>query len=297
MKKIKVAAIQMKCENNVSKNINRAERLIRKAAKCGANIIQVQELFSNQYFPQVVDYKYLELAKPAENHTMLKRMAKVAKELNVVLPISFFEAAGQVRFNSVMIIDANGKSIGKYRKIHIPDDPGYYEKFYFSPGDLGFKVWETEFAKIGVGICWDQWFPEAARCMALQGAEIILYPTAIGTFAGPLSEIEKDTLDFHHWQNVMLGHAAANMIPVVASNRIGIEEFGRTAIKFWGSSFISDNMGNKIEEADSENESIIIAEFDLDEFALYRREICVFRDRKPEAYKTLFTLDGKNKLL
>lgn len=292
MKSVTVAATQMACGPDPEKNADNAERLIRKAALEGANIILIQELFETQYFAQVVEFENLKLAKPADGNALLQRFTFLAKELNVVLPISFFEESGCCRFNSVMVIDADGTNLGIYRKTHIPDDPGYYEKFYFSPGDTGFKVWDTKFAKIGIGICWDQWFPEAARAMALMGAELLLYPTAIGTFAVPKAELDQEPDDYDHWQNTMLGHAAANMLPVVASNRIGIEEMGTTAIRFWGASFISDNRGNKIAEAGVEKEAVLIANFDLDELAEYRREGCVFRDRRPECYKALLTMDG-----
>ena len=295
MRKITVAATQMACGTDIEQNIAHAEKLISEAAAKGADIIQIQELFATQYFAQEVNYGYLAIAQPAEGHPMLERMSRLAKELSVVLPVSFYERAGNCRFNSVMIIDADGRQLGLYRKTHIPDDPGYYEKFYFSPGDLGFRVWDTAYAKIGVGICWDQWFPEAARCMALKGAELLFYPTAIGTFAVPPAQVEREVLDYDHWQNVMLGHAAANMTPVIASNRIGVEEIGGTAIKFWGASFISDNRGNKIAEAPVEGESVLTASFDRDELAAYRQEVCVFRDRRPAAYETLFTLDGVHK--
>lgn len=295
MRKVTVAATQMMCSANMEENISNAESLVREAASMGANIIQLQELFATQYFAQEENYDYLSIAQPAENHPMLERMSRLAKELSVVIPVSFYEKAGQCKYNSIMVIDADGTQMGIYRKTHIPDDPGYYEKFYFSPGDLGFKVWNTAYAKIGIGICWDQWFPEAARIMALKGAEILLYPTAIGTFAVPPEQVEQEILDYDHWQNTMLGHAAANMTPVVASNRIGVEEIGSTAIKFWGASFISDNRGNKIAEASTEDETILTATFDLDELAAYRQEVCVFRDRRPTAYDTLLTLDGIHK--
>lgn len=295
MRKVTVAATQMMCSADMEENISNAERLVREAASMGANIIQLQELFATQYFAQEENYDYLSIAQPAENHPMLERMSRLAKELSVVIPVSFYEKAGQCKYNSIMVIDADGTQLGIYRKTHIPDDPGYYEKFYFSPGDLGFKVWDTAYAKIGIGICWDQWFPEAARIMALKGAEILLYPTAIGTFAVPPEQVEQELLDYDHWQNTMLGHAAANMTPVVASNRIGVEKIGGTAIKFWGASFISDNRGNKIAEASTEDETILTATFDLNELASYRQEVCVFRDRRPTAYDTLLTLDGIHK--
>lgn len=295
MRKVTVAATQMACGTTMEENISNAEKMVREAASKGANIIQLQELFETQYFAQEVNYEHLSVARPAKGHPVLERMSQLARELSVVIPVSFYEEAGSCRFNSIMIIDADGSQLGLYRKMHIPDDPGYYEKFYFSPGDLGFKVWNTAYAKIGVGICWDQWFPEAARSMALKGAEFLLYPTAIGTFAVPPSQVEHEILDYDHWQNVMLGHAAANMTPVIASNRIGIEEMGGTAIKFWGASFISDNRGNKICEATTEDETILTATFDMEELSEYRKEVCVFRDRRPSAYETLLTLDGIHK--
>lgn len=293
MRKIVVAATQMQCSCNREENIANAEGLIRDAAKNGANIILIQELFETLYFAQVVDYENFKFAQEVEGHPMIQRMCALAKELNVVLPISFFEKSNNCFFNTIVVIDADGEKLGTYRKTHIPDDPGYYEKFYFSPGDTGFQVWDTKFAKIGVGICWDQWFPEAARIMVLMGAELLFYPTAIGTFAVPTDQIDSQPDDYHHWQNTMLGHAAANMVPVIASNRIGVESMNETSIRFYGASFISDNIGNKKVEANTQDESILTAEFDLDQLAAYRREVCVFRDRRPECYKKLFTLDGK----
>lgn len=299
MKNVTVAATQMSCSWNREENIAKAEKLIRDAASKGANIIQIQELFETPYFCQTEDYEYLDLARSADNNEMLKHMQALAKELKVVLPMSFFEDAGMVRFNTTGVIDADGTLLGLYRKTHIPDDMGYYEKFYFSPGNTGFKVWETEYAKIGIGICWDQWFPEAARAMAIKGAEILFYPTAIGSFAMP-ENADDSVIDpnedkwLSHWQNVMLGHAAANMAPVIASNRTGVEHEPKaeTKIRFWGSSFIGDNCGNKIAEMDHDSEGTIVATFDMDELAAYRREVCVFRDRRPEMYQTLLTLDG-----
>lgn len=292
MRNVTVAATQMACSTDRDTNIVNAEKLIREAAAKGANIVLIQELFETQYFAQVEDSKYLTLARPLEGNSTIAKFSELAKELEVVIPVSFFEECGRCRYNTTAVIDADGTVLGYYRKTHIPDDPGYYEKYYFSPGDTGFKVWDTKYAKIGIGICWDQWFPEAARCMALMGAEILLYPTAIGTYAVPKEELDKQEFLFDHWQNTMLGHAAANVIPVLASNRIGVEEFGSTAIRFWGASFISDHKGNKIAEADLESESILTATFDLDKIAAYQREICLFRDRRPERYGTLFTLDG-----
>lgn len=299
MRKITVAATQMACGWDRAANIDKAETLIRKAAGEGAQIIQLQELFETPYFAQIEDYEYLDLARGKDNNEMIMRMQEVAKELEVVLPVSFFEDAGMVRFNTTAVIDADGRVLGYYRKTHIPDDMGYYEKFYFSPGNTGFRVWDTKYARIGVGICWDQWFPEAARIMSLKGAQFLFYPTAIGSFAVPVDQVEKtreeDSKWLIHWQNTMLGHAAANMAPVIASNRIGIEEEPKagTAIRFWGSSFIGDNTGVKVAEMDDETEGVVTAEFDLDELEACRREVCVFRDRRPSMYADLLTLEGK----
>lgn len=295
MRNVTVACTQMMCSRDREENIKKAEELIREAAGKGADIIQVQELFETPYFAQIEDYDYIDLARPRDNNPMLDKMCKIARELKVVLPVSFYEDAGIVRFNTVAVIDADGEILGFYRKTHIPDDMGYYEKFYFSPGDTGFKVWDTHYAKIGIGICWDQWFPEAARIMCLQGAEFLFYPTAIGSFAVPVAELDNADVDYHHWQNVMLGHAAANMAPVIASNRIGDEEEPKagTAIRFWGASFISDNRGNKIREMDGRTEGVAVAEFDMEALAAYRKEVVVFRDRRPEMYKMLLTMGGK----
>lgn len=294
MRKVTVACTQMSCSWDRDANIAKAEALIRDAAGKGANIIQIQELFETPYFAQIEDYDYIDLARPRENNPMLEKMCALAKELKVVLPMSFYEDAGIVKYNTTAVIDADGTILGYYRKTHIPDDMGYYEKFYFSPGDTGFKVWDTRYAKIGVGICWDQWFPEAARIMCLKGAELLFYPTAIGSFAVPVSELDDADVDYRHWQNTMLGHAAANMAPVIASNRIGDEEEAKagTAIRFWGASFISNNIGEKIAEMDGKTEGTMVATFDMDELAAYRKEVVVFRDRRPEMYSHLMTMGG-----
>lgn len=294
MRKVKVACTQMHCTWDREDNIARAEKLVREAAAQGANIIQIQELFETPYFAQIEDFDYIDLARSRENNPMISRMCTLAKELKVVLPVSFYEAAGMVRYNTVAVIDADGTILGYYRKTHIPDDMGYYEKFYFSPGDTGFKVWDTRYARIGIGICWDQWFPETARAMCLQGAELLFYPTAIGSFAVPENEIDTADTDYRHWQNVMLGHAAANMAPVIASNRIGIEYEPKagTAIRFYGASFICDNIGEKLVEMDGETEGVAVAEFDMDELSEYRKRVPLFRDRRPEMYKALLTMNG-----
>ena len=285
MRKVVVAATQMSCTWDREATLAKAEKLVREAAAKGANIILLQELFETPYFCQRHDFEYMDLATTPEENPAVKRFQKVAKELDVVIPVSFFERAGNAAFNSIAIIDADGTVLGKYRKTHIPDGMPYAEKFFFTPGDTGFKVWKTKYATIGVGICWDQWFPEAARCMALLGAEILFYPTAIG------SEPVLQTDSKPHWQRCMQGHAAANIMPVIASNRIGTEkdEIHNTELTFYGSSFITDETGAKIAEANRTDETVLVAEFDLDAIALKRRQWGVFRDRRPEMYQTLLT--------
>ncbi len=289
MRTVTVAATQMACTWDIPANIERAERLVRTAAAQGANIVLVQELFETPYFCQDQDARFFDLAKPFADNPLIAHFARLAAELGVVLPVSYFERAGRAHFNSLAVIDADGTVLGNYRKSHIPDGPGYTEKFYFSPGDTGFRVWRTRFGTIGCGICWDQWFPEAARAMALLGAEILFYPTAIG------SEPHDPAIDSAaHWQRVMQGHAAANLMPVVASNRIGTEE-GRngTAITFYGSSFIADQTGGKLTEADRGTESVLTATFDLAAIERQRRAWGLFRDRRPELYGPLSSLDGQ----
>ena len=283
MRKVVVAATQMSCTWDREATLAKAEKLVREAAAKGANIILLQELFETPYFCQRHDFEYMDLATTPEENPAVKRFQKVAKELDVVIPVSFFERAGNAAFNSIAIIDADGTVLGKYRKTHIPDGMPYAEKFFFTPGDTGFKVWKTKYGTIGVGICWDQWFPEAARCMARLGAEILLYPTAIG------SEPVLQTDSKPHWQRCMQGHAAANIMPVVASNRIGHEVQKNSEMTFYGSSFIADETGGLVAEADRETEGVITAEFDLDAIAQKRREWGVFRDRRPEMYGTLLT--------
>ncbi|RJX02558.1 N-carbamoylputrescine amidase [Clostridium sp. AF15-41] len=281
MRKVKVAATQMSCSWNKEEVLDKAEKLVREAAAEGANIILLQELFETPYFCQKQKFEYFDLAKPLSENAAVKRFTEVAKELQVVLPISFYEKAGNTAFNTIAIIDADGTILGTYRKTHIPDGLPYAEKFYFTPGDTGFKVWKTKYADIGVGICWDQWFPEAARSMALLGAELLFYPTAIGS--EPTLNVDSKS----HWQHAMQGHAAANIMPVIASNRIGTETDDESSMTFYGSSFIADQTGTIVEEADRETESVLIHEFDLDAIAQMRREWGVFRDRRPEMYGTL----------
>jgi len=283
MRKVSEASTQMSCSWIREEVLDKAERLVREAAAKGANIILLQELFETPYFCQTQDFQHFGLATTLEENAAVKRFSKVAKELEVVLPISFFEKAGNTTFNTIAIIDADGTILGKYRKTHIPDGLPYAEKFYFTPGDTGFQVWKTKYADIGVGICWDQWFPEAARSMALLGAELLFYPTAIG------SEPTLDIDSKPHWQRCMQGHAAANLMPVIASNRIGEETAGDSSMTFYGASFIADHTGAIVEEADRETESVLVQDFDLDALAQPRREWGVFRDRRPETYGMLMT--------
>jgi N-carbamoylputrescine amidase len=280
----------MACGTDPAGNIARAEKLVRQAAAKGAQIILIQELFETPYFCQDEIHAYFSLAKPLLENPAIAHFAPIAKELGVVLPISVFERAGQNFFNSIVILDADGANLGFYRKTHIPDGPGYSEKFYFSPGDTGFKVWDTKYARIGVGICWDQWFPETSRAMALLGAELLFFPTAIGSEP---QDPEIDSRD--HWQRTMQGQAAANLTPLVASNRIGTEVGKNTTMTFYGSSFIADHTGGKVAEADRTQETVLTATFDLDAIARIRAYWGTFRDRRPDMYGPLLTLDGKTR--
>lgn len=282
-----VAAIQMSMARDVASNVATAERLVRKAASQGAQIILIPELFEGHYFCK--DQKASEHARalPIDGHPTVRHFQDVARELGVVLPISVFERANNTLFNTVAMLDADGSMMGIYRKSHIPDGPGYTEKFYFSPGDTGFRVWDTAYGKVGVGICWDQWFPEAARSMALMGAEVLLYPTAIG------SEPPNPTWDSSgHWQRVMQGHAGANITPVVAANRTGHEVGDPTEITFYGSSFIADGTGAKVAEADRTEETVLVATFDRLVLQEMRTVWGLFRDRRPELYMPIITMDG-----
>ena len=286
MKNVSVAAVQMYCNRDRMENIKEAEGLVRKAAGMGAQIILLPELFETWYFCQERNYSSYGLATSVEENPAIRRFQEVAAELQVVLPISFYEREGNVTYNSVAIIDADGKLLGIYRKTHIPDDHFYQEKFYFTPGNTGFQVWETQYAKIGVGICWDQWFPESARCMALMGAELLLYPTAIGS--EPI--IECDSMP--HWRRCMQGHAASNVVPVIAANRVGEERVSPTkdnneqssALTFYGSSFITDETGEVLEDAGRTDEKVILHTFDLDAVEEMRFSWGLFRDRRPEMY-------------
>ena len=288
-RKVKVAAIQMSCSRDITENIEKADRLVREAHINGAKIILLPELFERQYFCQERRYEYYDFAKNVEENDAIKHFSKLAKDLDVVLPISFYEKDINNLYNSIAIIDADGKIMGVYRKTHIPDDHYYQEKFYFTPGNSGFKVWDTKYAKIGVGICWDQWFPETARSMALMGAEILFYPTAIGS--EPI--LACDSME--HWRRTMQGHAAANIIPVVAANRYGLEEVypcvengnQSSSLNFYGSSFITDELGEIIESAGRDKEEILYSEIDLDKNREDRLAWGLFRDRRPKMYNKI----------
>lgn len=288
---LQAAITQMASEDDWTKNCDKAERLVREAASGGARLVLLQELFDGDYFCIEQHAGFLKRAEEIDRHPTVKRFAALARELGVVIPVSVFERAGNAHYNTTVIVDADGRQLGIYRKSHIPDGRGYQEKFYFSPGDTGFKVWETTVGTLGLGICWDQWFPECARAMALMGAEILLYPTAIGS-EPPNPEYDSST----HWQNVMRGHAAANIMPLLASNRVGRETApgGRSDI-FYGRSFISDHQGEKIAEMDRTEEGVRLAALDLDAIRELRRSWGVFRDRRPELYGALMTLDGKTR--
>jgi N-carbamoylputrescine amidase len=283
-----VAATQFACTQDRRENLATAERLVREAARQEANIILIQELFETPYFCKDHHPSYFDLAMPISENPAVQRFQQLARELNVVLPVSVFERAGNAFYNSIAIVDADGSLLGVYRKSHIPESPGYHEKFYFSPGDTGFKVWQTRFGALGVAICWDQWFPETARAMALLGAEILFYPTAIG------AEPQDPSIDSRdHWQRTMQGHAAANVMPLVASNRIGCEPGNMWTVDYYGSSFIADHTGALVAQADRKSESVVTASFDLEQIRKYRHAWGVFRDRRPDLYGPLLTLDGR----
>ena len=287
MRPLVVAAVQMAMTDDIATNVATAERLVREAASRGARLVQIPELFEGHYFCTDQLAEHMSRARPLDGHPTIAHFARLAAELGVVLPVSFFERANNAAFNSVAIIDADGTVLGVYRKSHIPDGPGYSEKYYFNPGDTGFRVWDTKVGRIGVAICWDQWFPESARVLALRGAEVILYPTAIG------SEPHDPTYDSsRHWQRVMQGHAGANLVPVIAANRVGVETGRQHTLTFYGTSFIAGPTGEVIVEADRTSEAVITAEFDLDAVAALRQSWGVFRDRRPELYEPIVRLDG-----
>ena len=282
-----LSAIQMAMSEDVATNVVTAERLVRDAARQGAQVVLIPELFEGHYFCKDQTAEDLKRARPIEGHPTVEHFRGVARELGVVLPISVYERANNALYNTVAMIDADGSVMGLYRKSHIPDGPGYTEKYYFSPGDTGFRVWSTKHGSIGVGICWDQWFPEAARAMALQGAEAILYPTAIG------SEPPNPRWDSSgHWQRVMQGHAGANLVPVVAANREGLEKGRSTEITFSGSTLIADATGANVVEAYRTDEAVLVAKFDREELRQMRLSWGLFRDRRPELYRSITGLDG-----
>ena len=286
MRKVTVAAIQMQMAAEVSENIRKAEKLVREAAGQGAQVILLPELFERPYFCQQRQYEFYDYATALEENPAVRHFRSIARELEIVMPISFYEKAGTRLFNSIAMLDADGTVLGVYRKTHIPDDHYYQEKFYFTPGNTGFKVWATRYGKIGVGICWDQWFPEAARAMALQGAEMLLYPTAIG------SEPILETDSMPHWRRCMQGHAGCNLMPVMAANRVGVEKVEpcqenggqSSSLSFYGSSFITDNTGAIVAEANRTDETVLTASFDLEQLEKDRLSWGLFRDRRPEMY-------------
>jgi len=291
MKNIKIAALQFSCCSQVQENIDKAETMVREAASNGANLILLPELFERPYFCQEKRYDYYDYALPLTENPAVRRFQAVAGELGVVIPVSFYERDVQRLFNSIAMIDADGSILGVYRKTHIPDDHFYQEKFYFTPGDTGFKVWNTRYARIGVGICWDQWFPEAARCMALAGAELLFYPTAIGS--EPILEVDSAP----HWQRCMQGHAAANLMPVIAANRIGTEHITpdeenqqqTSSLSFYGTSFLTDGTGAVLQQLGRDEAGIAMQTYDLDELEEMRMSWGVFRDRRPEYYRAIST--------
>lgn len=289
MTELTVAATQMACSRDRDENIARAEKLVRAAAERGANVVLLQELFETPYFCKDTEPDLMHLALPVGDNPAVQHMRALSAQYDIVLPVSIYERANIAQYNSLVMIDS-GDILGIYRKSHIPDGPGYREKYYFNPGDTGFHVWNTRHGRVGAAICWDQWFPEAARVLALKGADVILYPTAIG------SEPHDETIHSRdHWQRTMQGHSAANLIPVVASNRIGREEGESCAITFYGSSFITDATGAKVAEASEHEEEILTATFDIERNRRQRVNWGVFRDRRPELYNDLLTLDGSQR--
>lgn len=291
VKTVRLAAVQMGMTSVLEENLNKVERLVREAAAGGANIVLLPELFENLYFCQVEREEFFELAHPVEGHPFLERFQNLARELGVVLPLSFFERAGQAHYNSLAAIDADGALLGVYRKSHIPDGPGYEEKYYFTPGDSGFKVWDTRYGRVGAGICWDQWYPETARAMTLMGAELLLYPTAIGS-----EPAEVGTPNTHQmWQRAMQGHAVSNVVYLGAANRVGTETIEGHEQTFYGHSFLTDYTGEIRAELGAEEEGVITFELDFALARAYRAGMGFFRDRRPELYGALLTSDGKTR--
>ena len=282
MRQLIAAAVQISCTDEIEANLDKLEHHVRAVARRGAQLVVLQELFEGVYFCMDEDKRHNVRARPLDGHPTVARMAALARETGTVLPVSLFERDGSRLFNTLVMIDADGKVLGHYRKSHIPNSPGYSEKLYFADGDTGFRVFETAAGKIGAGVCWDQWFPEAARAMVLMGAEVLVYPTDIGSEPSYPGWDSRD-----HWQRVMQGHAGANLTPVIAANRIGVEKGEMNEVVFYGSSFITDHTGAKLAEADRVSESVITAALDLDEIAAARRSWGVFRDRRPDLYQAL----------
>ena len=288
MSSLTLAALQMQCSWDRAANLATAERLVRSAAAGGAQVILLPELFETPYFCKDHSYRYFDLATTVADNAAVRRLQPIARELGVVLPVSIFERAGNLYFNTLVMLDADGAILGIYRKSHIPESPGYHEKFYFAPGDTGFRVWPTRFGVVGVGVCWDQWFPETARAMALLGAEVLLYPTAIG------SEPQDASLDSRdHWTRTMQGHAAANMLPLAAANRYGVEAGEQNTLTFYGSSFITSHTGELLTVAERSGEAVLTASFDLEAVRRYRQNWGVFRDRRTDLYGSLAALDAR----
>jgi N-carbamoylputrescine amidase len=285
----KLATVQMSMSADLETNLSKAIDFVRRAAASGARLILLPELFENLYWCQVQREEYFNLAHPVDGHPFIGRFQALAKELNVVLPLSFFEKAGHAHFNSLVMIDNSGELLGLYRKSHIPDGPGYTEKYYFNPGDTGFKAFQTGVGTIGAGICWDQWYPESARAMALQGAEVLLYPTAIGSEPPEAGSVDSRLM----WQRAMIGHAVSNSCYLGAANRVGTETVEGNSQTYYGNSFICDYTGEKLAEASATEETVLVAELDLERARSFRAGFGFFRDRRPELYGPLLTLDGK----
>lgn len=283
--KVKLAASQMSCSSNYEENIKKATELVHKASKEGVDMLLLQELFERNYFCQIEDYDRFDFAEEYSNSKTLEYFSNLAKEEKIVLPISFFEKHGNCYYNSICVLDKDGSRLGLYRKTHIPTGECYEEKFYFTPGDTGYQVFDSKAGKIGIGICWDQWFMETGRILALKGAEYLLFPTAIGS--EPV--LDKDSMQ--HWRNAMIGQSALNIMPVIASNRVGIEKEEKSSMKFFGSSFMTDEFGNIVESANREEETLLTHSYDLDEIFKKRRDWGIFRDRRPEMYKDILNSD------
>ena len=294
-RKITLGVVQMSMTDQLEQNLQKAIAMVREAASKGANLVLLPELFENLYWCQAQRESYFDLANPVDHHPFIPRFQKLSQELNVVLPLSFFEKAGHAHYNSLAMIDADGEILGVYRKSHIPDGPGYMEKYYFNPGDTGFKAfgvrWNGVRATVGAGICWDQWYPESARAMALQGAEILLYPTAIGTEPAEAGGVDTRLM----WQRAMIGHAVSNLCYLAAANRVGTERVEDLEQTYYGASFIADYTGEKLAEAGTSEETVLVAELDLEAARQFRAGFGFFRDRRPELYGPLLTLDGKTR--